>query len=81
VFFRTGFRLPLWTALVVVAAAFVVRASLRGFDFRPDLPSDALVLLLLIVVVALVGFVRADDARRDRDAGDDSPDDERGPDS
>lgn len=62
---RPRFRLPLWAAFAVVGAAYLVRSVLRGFDFRPDLPMDAVLLLLLAIVVALVAWVRADDARRD----------------
>ena len=64
---RTRLRAPLWTAFAVAAAVFVVRSVARGFDFTPDLPMDAILLVILIVAVALVAWVRADDARRDRD--------------
>jgi hypothetical protein len=63
--------LPLWVALVIALAAFAVRSASRGFDFTPDMPTDAIVLFALLAVVALVGWLRADDARRD--AGADEP--------
>ena len=60
---RPRFRLPLWAAFAIVAAAYVVRSVARGFDFHPDMPTDAVVLAALLVVVAVVAYVRADDAR------------------
>ncbi len=62
---RPRFRIPLWAAVAVVATAYCVRSVSRGLDFAPDLPSDLVVLVALVVVTALVGWLRADDARRD----------------
>ena len=62
---RPRFRIPLWVALTVPAAAYVIRSAARGFDFAPDLPLDAVVLAVLLVVVAVVAWVRADDDRHD----------------
>lgn len=61
--------MPLWAALVLALAAFAVRSVSRGFDFTPELPWDAIALVALLVVVAVVGWLRADDARRDTAAG------------
>jgi hypothetical protein len=55
---RPRFRLPLWAAFAIVAAIYVVRSALRGFDFRPDLPTDAIVLVAFLIVVAAVAYVR-----------------------
>lgn len=44
-------RMPSWVAVAVVAAAFVVRAWLAGWDFRPQLPGD------LIIIVGLFGLL------------------------
>ncbi len=41
---RPRFRLPLWAALAIVMAAYALRSLLmRGGDFSPDLPGDAIV--------------------------------------
>jgi len=69
---RPRFKMPLWVAAALVAAAFLARSAVRGFDFALDLPSDALVLGLFVAVIAGVAWVRADNARRD-DAGPDAP--------
>jgi len=59
VFPRPRFRLPLWAALAITAAAYLVRSLMRGYDFRPDMPADAFALAALAVVVALVGWIRS----------------------
>ncbi len=72
---RPRFRMPLWAAFVVAAAAYAIRSAMRDFDVTPDLPMDAIVLCALIVVIVLVGWVRSDDTARDRlplDACDDT---------
>ena len=62
---RPRVRIPLWVALVVPAAAYAVRSAMRGFDFRPDLPTDAVALVALLVVVGSAAWVRAEGARDD----------------
>jgi len=69
--------MPLWAAFAIVGAAYVARSALRGFDFRPDLPMDAILLVLLLVAVGLVAWVRADDARRDAEERPDEGDNDR----
>lgn len=56
---RPNIKLPLWVALALPAAAYVVRSLMRGGDFTPDLPGDAIAYGLLIVVVVAVGLARA----------------------
>jgi hypothetical protein len=68
VFPRPRFRLPLWAAFAVTAAAYLVRSAMRGFDFKPDLPNDALALIALFVVVGLVAWTRS---QNEADAPDD----------
>jgi hypothetical protein len=65
---RPRFRMPLWAVLAIAIAAYLIRSAERGFDFGLDMPVDAIVLFALLAVVALVGWVRADDARRDAEA-------------
>ena len=45
--------MPLWAAVTIVAAAYAVRSGLRGWDFRPDLPIDAVIATTLVALVAL----------------------------
>ena len=74
-------RIPTWVAVAVVAAAYVVRAVfVRGGDFRPDLPIDAIVLAVLVVLLILRwALTRAGWDRRDVDGPDDRPADDRPP--
>lgn len=66
--------MPLWAAFALTLAAYVVRSAIRGFDFAPDVPSDVLVLVLLLVVVAAVWRVRTEHAESDDVAHDRQPD-------
>ena len=69
---RPRFRLPIWAALAICGVTYVGRSILRGWDFRPDLPVDAIVLVLLLVVVAMVVYVRRVVAKQDlEESGDD----------
>lgn len=56
---RPSFRLPLWAAVAIAAAAYTLRSITRGGDFAPDLPGDAVVYGLLILVVAAVALARS----------------------
>lgn len=70
---RPRFRLPIWAALTLVGAAYLLRSwVIRGGDFTLDLPDDAVVALVVIAGVLLVGITRratdadeADDDARD----------------
>ena len=62
--FRPRVRMPAWAAVAVVAAAYLVRSAVRGWDFRPDLPLDAAIGGVLIGLVVL-RTLTADWARRD----------------
>lgn len=65
---RPRFRLPLWAAVAIVAAVYLVRAIIRGMDFRLDWPADAVALGLFALVVGMVAYVRyvlANDERGD----------------
>jgi hypothetical protein len=50
---RPRLRMPLWAAVAVVAAAYMVRSLLRGWDFRPDMPIDAVLGTTLVALLAL----------------------------
>lgn len=56
---RPRIRLPLWAAVALPAAAYVVRSIIRGWDFTPDLPGDAIAYGLLALVVAMIALARA----------------------
>ena len=51
-------RMPLWAAVAIPAAAYLVRSVARGLDFKPDLPSDAVVFGLLAVLIFAVWAAR-----------------------
>lgn len=55
---RPRIRIPLWAAAALPAAAYVFRAILRGFDFRPDLPMDAVAFGGLALLMLTVGVAR-----------------------
>jgi hypothetical protein len=81
---RPSFRLPLWAAVAIAAAAYVVRSVARGGDFTPELPGDAVVYVLLVLVVAAVGLGRARTAHErdekladEMDPEDDAPGEKR----
>lgn len=71
--------MPIWAAFAIVGVAYVARSVMRGFDFRPDMPMDAILLVLLVVAVGLVAWVRTDDARRDAEENHHDEDDGQGP--
>ena len=80
---RWSIRLPLWAAVAIVALVYLLRSAMRGFDFRPDLPGDAVVLVLFVAVLAAVAYARrayGGDASDDRDSGN-GPDSGGGPDA
>ena len=70
---RPRIRLPLWSAIAIVGVAYVVRSMMRGFDFRPDLPADLVVFVLLAVVVGIGAVMRAESTDEPAE-----PDDEPG---
>jgi len=51
-------RMPLWAAVAIPAVAYLVRSIVRGMDFTPDLPMDALVFGGLAVLVLVVWLAR-----------------------
>lgn len=48
---RPHVRMPLWAAVAIPAAAYLLRSALRA-SLRPDLPEDAVVLVVLVVALA-----------------------------
>jgi hypothetical protein len=73
---RPKFRIPLSAAVGIVLLAYLARSAIRGFDFRPDLPEDAIVLVAFVVVLLAVAV-----ARHMEHGGTDSGDDTESPNS
>jgi hypothetical protein len=70
---RPRIRIPLSLAVAIVAAAYVVRSAMRGFDFRPDMPIDAIAAALFLLVLSMVAYLRHTvGASEDGDTADDS---------
>ncbi len=68
---RLRVRIPLWAALTIPVAAYATRSLLlRGGDFSPDLPQDAIVGALVVAAVVLVGVARR--TTRDDEATEDA---------
>jgi hypothetical protein len=55
---RPFFRLPLWSIPLIVAGLYAARSLLRG-SWRAELPMDLVVVVLVLVVMATVGRLRA----------------------
>lgn len=73
---RPRIRIPLSLAVGIVAAVYAVRSAMRGFDWRPDMPTDAVVLVAFLVVLGVVAYVRrtqSHDAHANYSAGDADP--------
>jgi len=51
-------RIPLWAAVAIPIAAYLLRSALRG-SAAPDLPRDAIVFGILFGVLLLGRIVRA----------------------
>lgn len=65
--FHPNIKLPLWLAVLIPAAAYVYRSVSRGFDFMPDLPLDALVLGMFLVLLGVVYLGRRARAQYESD--------------
>jgi hypothetical protein len=55
---RPRIRIPLALAVAIVAAAYIARSAMRGFDFRPDMPVDAIAAALFLLVLGTVAYLR-----------------------
>lgn len=60
---RPRFRLPLRYAVAIVLAIYLVRSIVRGFDFRLDMPVDAVAGVAFLVVLGIVAWLRAEQRR------------------
>jgi len=50
--------MPLWAAVALPAAAYLLRSVARGLNFSPDLPADAIVFGILGVLVLASAIAR-----------------------
>lgn len=67
---RPAVKLPLWAAITIVIAAYLARSALRGFDFTPDMPLDAIIAAAMLFMVAVRRWsTRATPADEPRDDG------------
>ena len=64
---RPRIRLPLWSVPLIVAALYVARSHVRA-SWRPDLPMDLVVLVMVAVVMVAVARLRATLSAPDDDA-------------
>ena len=60
--------MPLWVAVVLPLGAYVIRSAIRGFDFRPDVPIDLVVLVMYLFVLG-AAYVSRRAAAREADEG------------
>ena len=60
---RPRIRIPLIVAVAVVLGIYFVRSAMRGFDFRLDMPIDAVVGVSVLVVLGIVAWLRAEQRR------------------
>lgn len=77
--FHPNIKLPIWLAALIPAAAYVYRSIVRGYDFRPDLPVDALVLGMFVTLLAVVYVgrrARAQYEREEHEAAEDDREDQ-----
>lgn len=66
---RPSIRIPLWAALAIVGAAYLVRGfALRGGDLSPDMPEDIVAFALVAVAVGVVWTARVHAAKEAREA-------------
>ncbi|MDO9556806.1 MAG: hypothetical protein Q7J82_04415 [Coriobacteriia bacterium] len=65
---RPSLKMPLWAAVALPAAVYAFRGVLRGMDFAPDLPGDAVALGLWLIALILATLTRSasSDDRRDQ---------------
>jgi hypothetical protein len=82
---RPRLKMPMWAAAAVVAVAYVARSGLRGWDFRPDLPIDAVLATTLVALIVLRGTLarsapagQPDEQRPSEVPDDDCPADDPG---
>jgi len=58
--------MPLWAAAAVPVAAYLLRSVLRGLDFTPDLPADAVAFSVLGLLILGVAIARRSSTSYDR---------------
>ena len=76
--FHPNIKLPLWLAVVIAVGAYVARSVIRGFDFSPDLPVDALVFGMFAALLLVVFLGRRARTSYERDEHDSREDEGEG---
>jgi hypothetical protein len=75
-------RIPMWAAITIVVAAYLARSALRGFDFTPDLPLDAIIAVAVVFLLLLRRWATraasTDESEEDRAGNVDDEDGQRG---
>ncbi len=61
---RPRIRLPLWSVAAIVAGLYAARSVVRG-SWRPELPMDAVILLMVAIVMVVVHRLRTVTAQED----------------
>lgn len=62
---RPRIRMPLGVAAAIVVGIYVVRSATRGWDFRLDLPIDAIVGVAFLLVMGAVAYLRHEGVHAD----------------
>ena len=52
-------KMPTWAAVAIVAAAYVFRSAMRGWDFTPDAFDLLMFGALAVIIVARVALTRS----------------------
>ncbi|MBS3974886.1 MAG: hypothetical protein KGZ89_08485 [Actinobacteria bacterium] len=55
---RPKIKIPLWAAVAIPAAAYLIRSIGRGFDFSPDIPEDIIAAVVFVIALVIVGAFR-----------------------
>jgi hypothetical protein len=57
---RPRFTLPIWAALAIAGAAYLIRSYLwKAGDLRPEMPQDAIALVAFATGIAFVTWARS----------------------
>lgn len=57
---RLRFTLPIWAALAIAGAAYLIRSYLwKNGDLRPEMPQDAVALIAFVTGIVFVAWARS----------------------
>lgn len=63
---RFNLRIPSWAVLTLAALGYALRSIIRGLDFSPDLPLDAIIAVMLAIALGARRWATAG-SKEDRD--------------